>query len=217
MKPEYEIETPVGRARAMRQFRWQDHDILRRRWHNFDTVADGVYRANQPDFARFERYREMGVKTILNLRGEMPEPFFLFEKEACAELGLSLVTVRMSARKVPRRAVLLDVMDAFETMAKPFLIHCKSGADRTGLASALYLLQHTDAPVDTIRAQLSFRYLHIRKSSTGALDFVLETYLTRRAQSPISVKDWIDREYDETTLRASYRAKKAQERFWQGW
>lgn len=216
-KPTYEIETPAGRVRALRQFRWQDHDILRRKWHNFEAVAEGVYRSNQPDFDRFKTYRDMGIKTVLNLRGEMPEPFYLFEKEACAALDLTLVTIRMSARKVPRRTVLLDVMHAFETMEKPFLIHCKSGADRTGLASALYLLAHTNADPDTIRRHLSFRYLHIRKSSTGALDFVLDTYLERRDRRPITVWDWLDQEYDEEELRTAYRAKKAQETFWQGW
>lgn len=216
-KKPYEIDTPAGRARAQRQFLWQDHDVLRRKWHNFEMVSDGVYRSNQPDFERFASYQQMGIKTVLNLRGEMPEPFYLFEKEACDALDLTLVTVRMSARKVPRRLVLLDVMRAFETMEKPFLIHCKSGADRTGLASALYLLAHTDTDPDVIRRHLSFRYLHIRKSSTGSLDFVLETYLARRKRSPISVWDWLDQEYDEEELRAAYRAKKAKEAIWQGW
>lgn len=217
VKKTYEIDTAAGRARALRHHKWQDHDVLRAKWHNFELVADGVYRSNHPSYERFAKYKEMGIKTVLNLRGDMPKPFYLFEKEACDDLGLTLVTVRMSARKVPRRTVLLDVMQAMDTMEKPFLIHCKSGADRTGLVSAFYLLQYTDASDDVIRKHLSFRYLHIRKSSTGALDFALETYLARRAQSPISLWDWLDTEYDEVVLTAAYKAQKAKEAFWQGW
>ena len=216
-KQTYEIETAAGRAHALRQYKWQDHDVLRAKWHNFELVTDGVYRSNQPSYERFAQYKEMGIKTVLNLRGDMPKPFYLFEKEACDALNLTLVTVRMSARKVPRRLVLLDVMQAFDTMEKPFLIHCKSGADRTGLTSALYLLQYTDSPADVVRKHLSFRYLHIRKSSTGALDFVLETYLARRAQGAISVWEWLDAEYDEVALTAAYKVQKAKEAFWQGW
>ena len=213
----YEIETAAGRAEALRHHKWQDHDVLRAKWHNFELVTDGVYRSNHPSNERFAQYKEMGIKTVLNLRGDMPKPFYLFEKEACEALDLTLVTVRMSARKVPRRTVLLDVMQAMDTMEKPFLIHCKSGADRTGLVSALYLLQYTDTPEDAVRKQLSFRYLHIRKSSTGALDFALEAYLARRAQSTISVWDWLDTEYDEDVLMSAYKVQKAKEAFWQGW
>ena len=216
-KPVHEIDTPAGRARALHQFKWKDHDILRRKWHNFEAVTDGVYRSNQPDFKRFAAYQEMGIKTILNLRGDKPKPFYLFEKEACDALGLTLVTIKMSAGRVPPRDRLLSLMQIFETIERPFLIHCKSGADRTGLAAALYLLTYTQTPDDAVRRQLSFRYLHIRKSSTGALDFVLEAYLARRKDSPISVRDWITDEYDEDALTAAYQAKKAKETFWQGW
>lgn len=216
-KEPYAIDTPAARARAARHFKWKDHAVLRHKWHNFEMVADGVYRSNQPDFDRFAAYKDMGIKTVLNLRGKMAEPFYLFETEACAKLGLTLVTTQMSARKVPHKAVLQEVMQAFETMEKPFMFHCKSGADRTGLVSAFYLLQYTDTPDDVVRQHLSFRYLHIRKSSTGVLDFVLEAYLARRDRSPISVRDWIDQEFDEADLTARYKAMKAKQSLWQGW
>ncbi|MBB5722651.1 protein tyrosine/serine phosphatase [Loktanella ponticola] len=216
-KRTYEIVTPQGRARARRQLDWQDHDILRRRWHNFEEVATGVYRSNQPSATRFQAYADLGIKTILNLRGPLQEPFFLFEQEACDAIGLKIVSIGLSARKAPRQERLLMLVDAFETMEKPFLIHCKSGADRTGLASALYLLLYSDADDDTLRAQLSFRYLHIRKSSTGILDFFLETYLARRQHSPIGLRDWIVAEYDRDRMMADYQAMKASETFWEGW
>ncbi|MCK0119930.1 tyrosine-protein phosphatase [Loktanella sp. F6476L] len=216
-KRPHEIDTPEGRARALRQFDWQDHDVLRRKWHNFEAVADGVYRSNQPSPDRFAAYAEMGIKTILNLRGGLKEPFYLFEKEACDALGLKIVTVGLSARKAPQKIRLIQLFEAFETIEKPFLIHCKSGADRTGLASAFYLLAYSDVDDDTVRAQLSFRYLHIRKSSTGILDYVLETYLARRAQDPIDIRTWVETEYDEDETKAGYAAMKAKQKLWEGW
>ena len=216
-KRPHEIESAKGRARAKRQFDWQDHDLLRRRWHNFETVAPGVYRSNQPSATRFADYAEMGIKTILNLRGALDEPFYLFEQEACDALGLEIVSIGLSARKAPRKDRLLKLVDVFETIERPFLIHCKSGADRTGLAAALYLLQYSDADDDTLRAQLSFRYLHIRKSSTGILDFVLETYLARRQQSPIKLRDWVVAEYDRDQMMAAYAEMKTKQKLWQGW
>lgn len=216
-KRTYDISTTEGRAAAVRQFDWHDHDVLRRRWHNFEAVVPDVYRSNQPSYERFSAYADMGIKTVLNLRGALPEPYYMFEQEACAALGLELVSVRMSARNAPDRVVLLALMDAFEAMTGPFMIHCKSGADRTGLASALYLLRYTGASDEVARSHLSFRYLHIRKSSTGILDFVLEAYLARRKQSPIAVHDWLDQEYDKVALTADYKAMKSEEKLWEGW
>ena len=41
-------------------------------------------------------------------------------------------------------------------------MHCKSGADRAGLMSALYLILNQNVPVDKAKDQLSFKYLHLK-------------------------------------------------------
>jgi protein tyrosine/serine phosphatase len=48
-----------------------------------------------------------------------------------------------------------------EKADKPLLIHCKDGADRAGLASALYLAIVKRVDPKMAEAQLSFRYGHI--------------------------------------------------------
>lgn len=55
----------------------------------------------------------------------------------------------------------------------PFLMHCKSGSDRAGLASALYLLDQ-GRPVAEARKMMSLRYLHLANSDAGILDVMLE-------------------------------------------
>lgn len=44
---------------------------------------------------------------------------------------------------------------------KPLLIHCRSGSDRTGLASAIYLNQVANIDQETAERQLSLRFGHI--------------------------------------------------------
>ncbi len=213
----HDITDPAERKRSYRHVRWLDHGILRTFWHNFEEVSDSVYRSNHPDHPRFEAYAKMGIKTILNLRGVAKQPHYLFEVESCQRLGLTLLTVHMSARQAPKRSKLIDLMDAFHTMERPFLIHCKSGADRTGLAAALYLMIVEGQGVAVARKQLSFRYLHIRRSSTGVLDHFLDVYEARNAESPIGVADWIKTEYDADALTESFAAKQAALKPWQGW
>ena len=55
------------------------------------------------------------------------------------QLGLKLVNCTLHARYAAPREDILAVIRAFREIEKPFVMHCKSGADRAGFASALYL------------------------------------------------------------------------------
>lgn len=213
----HDITDPVERKRSLQHLRWLDHGILRTFWHNFAEFAPGAYRSNHPDHARFSAYADLGIKTVLNLRGVVQQPHYLFEVESCDKLGLTLVTTQMAARRAPQVKELTDLLDAFATIERPFLMHCKSGADRTGLAAAIYLMVHEGQPLAVARKQLSFRFIHIRRTATGILDHFLDVYAARAAQSPIAIDDWIRTEYDPSALTASFAAKQAALKPWQGW
>lgn len=212
-----DIGDPESRASSWKHYLWMDHGVLRFWWRNFEQIAPDVYRSNHPHHARFKLYRDMGIKSVLNLRGPGNRAHYLFEVESLAELGMTMVDVPMGARVVPKKETLQALFAAFDSIEKPFLMHCKSGADRTGIASAMYLLDKTDISDDEVRKQLSFRYIHIRKTATGVLDYVLNEYLARRAATGIPVRDWIATEYDQVALEAGYAAHKGGEKFWQGW
>ncbi|MBI1417305.1 MAG: protein tyrosine phosphatase [Limimaricola sp.] len=201
-----DITDPHERKRSEWHLDWLDHGILRRRWHNFAEIAPGAYRSNQPNPKRFAAYADMGIRTILNLRGRVRLSPYLFEIEACEKHGLTLVDVAMSARSAPRRESMLELLDAFETMERPFLMHCKSGADRTGLAAAIYLLAVENRPLAEARKQLSVRFVHFRRSKTGIMDHLLDLYERRLAKGPIGIADWLRDEYDQDTLTRSFQA-----------
>ena len=203
----WDITDPVERRRSRRFLLWNDHGILRTFWTNFDRVAEGVYRSNHPTHARFARYAEMGIRGVLNLRGAGGRAPYLFEVESCAALGLTLLSVDLQARKPAPRDSLLDLFDAFDRIPRPFVMHCKSGADRAGLASALYLLDQ-GRPVAEARRQLSFRYLHLRFTKTGVQDHLLDLYEARLAKGPITLRDWVRDEYDPDALARSFAARR---------
>ncbi len=203
-----DITTPAMRRRAMLDFHVFDHAILRTVWTNFDEVAPGVYRSNQPDPARYKALADRGIRTILNLRGVSPHSHYLFAEEACAAHGLTMVTVPLEARKPVERARLLELFDAFRTIEKPFLMHCKSGADRAGLASALYRMVIMGDGVEAARKHLGVRYVHLKWSKTGICDHLLDVYAARAAKSPIGIEEWIATEYDPEELAASFARKR---------
>jgi protein tyrosine/serine phosphatase len=92
-----------------------------------------------------------------------------------------------------------------ETLKPPFLLHCKSGADRAGLVSALYLLHIKGAPIDEARAQLHWRYMHLKSTKTGILDHLLNCYKAdMEANGDMPIREWIETRYDQSAITASF-------------
>lgn len=148
---------------------------------NFHAVIPGhCYRSGQPTAEFLETiHRLHGIKGILNLRDENEEePWYREEKEAAERLGMKLVNAGLSASEQPPADDFAKFMIALETCPEPMLIHCANGNDRTGLASAFYLLLHTDMTVPEARRELSLRYGHFRWGKASCLQRMLDSYET---------------------------------------
>jgi len=204
-----DISTPAKRRQAQRHFDWVDHGILRKLWTNFHPVAAGVFRSNQPSAKRLADYKAKGIKSILNLRGDSRYSYYLFEREACEALDLGLTNIHLSADTLPSRATLLTLERHFKTLEHPLLMHCKSGADRAGFGAALYLLLIENAPIEVAQRQLGFRkYLHIKASSKGVLDYCLEKYRITNKVDPIPFRNWMVDVYDPEALNAEFKNRR---------
>lgn len=196
--------TPADRRRAHRQFMWHDHQILRGRWTNFDIVAPGVFRSNQPDAARYAAFAAQGGRSVLNLRGVSRSAFYLYTKEGCDAAGLTLYNVgKLSARRAPNRESLLEVFNVFDQAERGLLMHCKSGADRTGLVSTFYLIDQCHEAVATARRHLSSKYLHFSWSHSGILDLLVNDVAQMEGRK--SLRDYIRDDYDADDLTARYQ------------
>jgi len=203
-----DLSTPENRRRARIYNLWFDHAVLRTVWTNFDEVAPGVYRSNQPTHRRFEKLRAMGIRSILNLRGAAGAAHYLVEEESCRELGLELVNVSFHARHAAPAEDILKVIAAFRTIERPFVMHCKSGADRAGFAAAIYLMVIEGRPVAEARRMLGVKYIHFRWTKTGVLDYILDLYEARDARAPISFEDWVTCEYDYLAVQEAFNETK---------
>lgn len=131
---------------------------------NFDAVVPGeIYRSAQLTPDQISGYiGAYSIKTIINLRGEnRGRPWCDAEMKESDRLKVAHVDFGMSARHEPSRAQAMALIALMETAEKPFLIHCKDGADRTGLASALYLAVVKKEEPKIAEAQLSLLYGHI--------------------------------------------------------
>lgn len=131
---------------------------------NFHTVVEGlVYRSAQPNASDISRYvNEYGIKSIINLRGSNAgKAWYDDEIEAATRYGVKHVDFRMSASRELSDADIAALVQLMKDVPKPVLIHCKSGADRTGLAAALYLHDVQKIDIEKAEGQLSPLYGHI--------------------------------------------------------
>jgi protein tyrosine/serine phosphatase len=200
-----DLATPSGRRRARRELVWGDHGFLRTGFRNLHCISREMYRANQPSPEHIARYaRELGLKTILNLRGESPKGYYLLEREACARNGIALIDFQVFSREAPARQSVFAARDLFDKIAYPALMHCKSGADRAGMMAVLYQHFRNGQPIAEATSQLSRRYLHIREGKTGVLDFFFETYLRDGQPRGQAFIDWVATDYDPQQLKARF-------------
>jgi len=131
---------------------------------NFHEVLAGeLYRSNQPSAEQLALYvKQHSIKTVINLRGENDgSTWYKDEVSESKALGVHHVDFAMSARETLSMDKAEALVEIMRTSPKPILIHCRSGSDRTGLASAIYLGKIAGVDPETAEKQLSIRYGHL--------------------------------------------------------
>ena len=109
------------------------------------------------------------------------------------------------SRTLPSRDELRTVARFFESMQRPVMLHCKSGADRSGFASALYLMLAENRPAAEARKQLALKYGHNCHSRTGVLDAFFDAYERDTATRPMPLLEWVETLYDPESITAGFR------------
>ena len=183
-----------------------DHALFRLAWSNFSPVVPGrLYRSNHPTPARLARLvRRHGIRTVVNLRGEKPNGSTILSRDAAGRLGVAHEFLAFESRGAPHRDRILRFHDLYRRMAFPALLHCKSGADRAGLAAGLVVLFEGGAAAAAQR-HLCWRFGHVRGSRAGILDAFFAHYAAT-GEGRLPFLDWVERDYDETRLRETYAA-----------
>jgi protein tyrosine/serine phosphatase len=140
---------------------------------NVHEVDPGrVYRSAQLSPAHLGRLiAEKHLRAVINLRGHSDAPWYVAESTVTAVAGVQHFDISLSARMEPDSARLDSLRMLLRTTPTPFLIHCEAGADRSGLASALYALDEMGQTPAQADRQLTWRDLHFPwVGKTGAMD-----------------------------------------------
>jgi protein tyrosine/serine phosphatase len=201
-----DLSTMQARLKAWSDSLLVDHAVFRVLWDNWAEVVPGrLYRSNHPTPARLAHAaRRHGLKTLINLRGHRLCGSDALSREAATRLGLAHIDAPLESRGAPHKDRMLRLAEIFRTMREPALIHCKSGADRAGLAAGVFILLNGGAAREAL-AQLSWRFGHLSRSRTGILDAFFIRYATA-AEGRKPFIDWLREDYDEMALRRDFVA-----------
>lgn len=205
--PRFELRTQLGRRRAWEHLLWTDHGILRQAYQNLHWLSREMARSNQPSPPQIRRYAKAGLRTIINLRGEDDSGVYALEREACAGAGIELINFRVKSREPPSKAVVLGARDLFAGLRYPALLHCKSGADRAGVMSALYCHFQGGQRIEQAMQQLSLRYGHVRQGKTGVLDFFFEEFLEQERSGGLDFSQWVETVYEAEATKARFKSQ----------
>ena len=176
-------------------------DIL----YNFHWIVPGEAARGAQAWAGFwgPFLRNRQIRSIINLRGENADlGWWRNETQMARHNGIAHLDAMLDSRKLPTRALLVRLFEAFDEAPRPFMLKCSGGQDRTSLAAALYLL-HRDGwgAMDTAEAQFArLPYLHFPKKFQRWL-----AQFPRFAQDSAKGKpiaQWVREEYAPEKLKA---------------
>jgi protein tyrosine/serine phosphatase len=205
----FDLSRPEGWAAARKDYFWNDHAFFRVRFQNAHQISPRMWRSNQPSPEQLEAWHRAGIRTVFNLRGDVPASFTAMEKATCERLGMTCHFLKIESRGAPDPVLLKEAFTLFQSCQYPALMHCKSGADRAGLMSVFYLYLVEGVPLDEARKQLSWNYLHAAAGRTGILDFFWDEFARAHTASGVDFWTWLDRDYDRADLRARFRPQPA--------
>lgn len=135
---------------------------------NFSEVVAGeLYRSAQMSRTTLEtKIKENGIKSIINLRGRSESSYN--QDDVAQSMGVKFFEFPISARQKLTPNEMSQLIVLMRDAPKPLLIHCRAGADRTGLATTLYLEDIVGQDPSIASIALSFAYGHYSLPFTGA-------------------------------------------------
>ena len=137
----------------------------------FVKVDDRLFRGAQPDLEGFKYLRELGIRTIINLR-EAKDGERLHERAIVESLGMKYVNIPVKdgnfftrSRRIPPEAIRWFFQEIDASDSGPVFVHCHRGADRTGALVSFYRIERHNW--DSARAYTEARQIGMRSWYKG--------------------------------------------------
>ncbi len=161
--------------------------------HDFHTVIPHqIYRSRQLSKQQFAKaIDQYKLKSILNLRGAHPgTAWYDNEIQISKQEMVHHYNVALNSTRLPTPKQFQRLVNIIETAPRPLLIHCESGVDRSGLASAISLIL-ANQPLQDAQKQISWEYFVLKPDSTGKQFMALYKKWLMRNNTASSKKNFL--------------------------
>jgi len=109
---------------------------------NFHRVNASIYRGGQPSAEGWTSLKQLGVKTVVDLRRD-GEHSVEAEQQAVEAAGMHYINVPLKSIVAPSDANISKVLALLQSSEDgPAFVHCRGGVDRTGAVIACYRIAH---------------------------------------------------------------------------
>jgi protein tyrosine phosphatase (PTP) superfamily phosphohydrolase (DUF442 family) len=99
---------------------------------NLHQVSKDLYRGAQPTAEGMAELKNMGVRTVVNLRS------FHSDRDEIGATGLAYEHIYMKAWRPEEKELVRFLQIVTDPQRLPAFVHCQHGADRTGTMCAVY-------------------------------------------------------------------------------
>ena len=184
--------------------------------YNFHWVIPGDAARSAQAYAGFlgSFLNAHGIRTMMNLRGANPgRLWWRREISICTREGVVHRDAKLNSRQLPTSAMLIELLDAFDSAPRPLLLKCSGGQDRTSFAAALYLVHRQGWQVfeDAEKQFALWPYLHRPRQDQRWLKLFLAFGRDQAAATPL--RHWIERSYSQNEFRFWLEARGEQRSF----
>ena len=105
---------------------------------NFGKVNDHIYRGGQPEGDQYQQLAALGIKTIVDLRGDSERS----ARTSAERAGLRYINLPMEPKHYPEADAAQRFLDIVNDEANgPYYVHCAGGKHRTGVMIAVYRME----------------------------------------------------------------------------
>ena len=172
-----------------------------------------MYRSGQLGPEQLEKViRDFEIQSIINLRGfKGDEDWYLQEKEIAEKSGVNLYNlpdmgIGLQSYRLPAREEVEKIIKVIAEIPRPVLVHCKTGADRTGLFSAITILLEKNGNLEQAWEHNSLKYLAIPDSAGSQFLRKYQDWLGDRKHHTRLLAQWLDQVYIPHYYRARIKA-----------
>lgn len=134
---------------------------------NFGRVNERLYRGGQPEPEGLDALRTLGVEIVVNLNTS--QEGIQQERAAVEARGMRYLSLPWSARSLPQRSQVEEFLRLLRAEPQTTVfVHCRHGADRTGVMVAAYRMAFQGWTPDQALAEMErfkfhgFWYRHLK-------------------------------------------------------